>query len=97
MSNMMNPKVWVSWTIWIVILIGLFHTASASGSDVIELREIASSFDDPRMTVQDLAYYLVTHNYDAAPRDGYVELKLGGESYRLVPNGNTQGLYDISP
>ena len=49
------------------------------------------------MSVQDLAFYLVTHNYDAAPRGGYVELQLDGVSYRLVPNGNKPGLCDISP
>ena len=49
------------------------------------------------MTVQELAYYLVIHNYDAAPRDDYVELQLDGENYRLTPNGNTPGLCDISP
>ena len=97
MVHLINSKIWVIGTIWIVILIGLFHTASASGSDVTELRELTSSFDDPKMTVQDLAYYLVTHNYDATPRDGYVELQIDGESYKLVPNGNKPGLCDIFP
>ena len=60
------------------------------------MRGLVFSFDDPKMTVQDLAFYLVTHNYDASPRDDYVELKFDGESYRLIPNGNAPGLCDIS-
>jgi hypothetical protein len=96
MVHIMNSKIRVSSIIWIVILIGLLNTASASGSAISDLRELTSSFDDPKMTVQDLAYYLVTHNYDAAPRSGYVELQLDGKSYRLVPNGNSPGLCNIS-
>jgi hypothetical protein len=96
MVHVINSRICVSGTIQIVILIGLLHAASASSSDISELKGFISSFDDPKITVQDLAFYLVTHNYDAAPRDGYVELKLDGESYRLVPNGNAPGLCDIS-
>jgi hypothetical protein len=96
MVHVINSRIWVSGIIQIVILIGLLHVASASSSDISELKGFISSFDDPKMTVQDLAFYLVTHNYDAAPRDGYVELKLDGEICRLVPNGNAPGLCDIS-
>ncbi len=97
MVHVINSRIWVSRTIQIVILMGLLlHAASASSSDISTLRGFISSFDDPKMTVQDLAFYLVTHNYDAAPRDGYVELKLNGEACRLVPNGNAPGLCDIS-
>ena len=96
MVHVINSRIWVSRTIQIVILIGLLHIASASSGDISELRGFISSFDDPKMTVQDLAFYLVTHNYDAAPRDGYVELKLDGETCRLVPNGDAPGLCDIS-
>lgn len=70
-------------------------TASASGNDISELRKSVFSFEDPKITVQDLAFFLATHNYDATPRDGYVELQLNGECYRLVPNGDAPGLCDI--
>ncbi len=96
MVHVINSRIWVSRTIQIVILIGLLHIASASSGDISELRGFISSFDDPKMTVQDLAFYLVTHNYDASPRDGYAELRLDGESYRLVPNGKAPGLCNIS-
>jgi hypothetical protein len=97
MIRVINSKVWVRVIIQIIILIGILHTASASGSDISELRRLVSSFEDPKITVQDLAFYLITHNYDATPKDGYVELQLDGESYRFVPNGNAPGLCDISP
>jgi hypothetical protein len=97
MAHMINSKVWMRFIILIFILIGLLHTALALGNDISELRERLFSFEDTKITIQDLAFYLVTHNYDAVPRDGYVELLLDGESYRLVPNGNAPGVCDISP
>ena len=97
MACVRNSKIRVRFIIPIFILICLLHTASASGSDISELRDRLFSFEDSKITVQDLAFYLVTHNYDAIPRDGYVELQLDGESYRLVPNGNAPGVCDISP
>jgi len=95
MTRVINSKIWVRFIIPIFILIGLLHTVLASGNDISELRERIFSFEDSKITVQDLAFYLVTHNYDAIPRDGYVELQLDGESYRLVPNGNAPGVCDI--
>ena len=97
MARMINSKIWMMPLIQIIILIGILLTATASGSDISELKGLISSFDDPKITVQDLAFYLVTHNYDAVPRDGCVELQLDRESYRLVPNGNAPELCDISP
>ena len=95
MARVINSKIRVRFIIPIFILIGLLHTALASGNDISELRERLFSFEDSKITVQDLAFYLVTHNYDALPRDGYVELQLDGQSYRLVPNGNAPGVCDI--
>jgi len=70
---------------------------SASNDSLSSLNSLISGFDDPSMGVRDLAFYLVTHNYDARPGDGFVELQLDGESYKLVPNGNAPGVCDISP
>jgi len=97
MACVINSKIWVRSIIQIFVLIGLLHIAQASGNDISELRERISSYEDSKVTVQDLAFYLVTHNYDAIPRDGYVELQLGGEDFSLVPNWNAPGLCDISP
>jgi hypothetical protein len=92
---MINSTIWARFIISIFIIMGLLHTAPASGNDISELRERIFSFEDCKMSVQDLAFYLVTHNYDAVPRDGYVQLQLDGEIYRLVPNGNAPGVCDI--
>jgi hypothetical protein len=48
------------------------------------------------MNSQDLAFFLATHNYDAVPRGGYVELNLNGIIYKLIPNGVKEGLCGIS-
>jgi hypothetical protein len=97
MSQLINSKIWARFIIPIFVLMGLLYTAPASGNDISELRERIFSFEDSKINVQDLAFYLVTHNYDAVPRDGYVELLLDGEIYRLVPNGNAPGICDVSP
>jgi hypothetical protein len=97
MAHMINPKMRIVFVILISILIGLIHSASASGNDIIELRERILSFDDPRITVQDLAFFLLTHNFDAKPMGDYVELNLNDAIYKLIPNGDKPGLCDISP
>ena len=71
------------------IIMGIIYTVGA-----MQLNTTAS-FDDPNITIQDLAFYLVTHDYDAKPMGSYVELKLDNITYKLVPNGNKTGLYDI--
>jgi hypothetical protein len=96
MSGMINSRDLARTIVRLFILLGLLHTASALGNDMSELKQLVSSYDDPKMTAQDLAFYLVTHNYDATPKDGYVELQLDGENYKLVPNGEAPGLCDIS-
>ncbi|OPY53108.1 MAG: hypothetical protein A4E49_01544 [Methanosaeta sp. PtaU1.Bin112] len=94
---MIHPKIRIILFIMISLLIGMLQSASASGNDIIELKERLSSFDDPKITVQDLAFFLMTHNFDAKPTGNGVELDLDGTIYKLVPNGNKPGLCDISP
>lgn len=94
---MINSKILVISIIQISILAGLLQMASASGNDILELRESLFAYEDPKIVVQDLAFYLVTHNYDAMPMDDYVEVKLNGTLYKLIPNGNKPGLCDIFP
>jgi len=69
--------------------------ASAESDDLDGLRNLITSFEDSRISSTDLAFFLATHNYDAVPRDGHVDLFLQGMIYRLVPNGNAPGLCDI--
>jgi hypothetical protein len=59
------------------------------------LTEVISRCHDTHMTVEDLAFFLATHNYDATPKDGYVQVIVDGSIYRAVPNSTT-GLAEIS-
>jgi hypothetical protein len=73
------------------------NCASAGGDNMLNLNRLVTAFEDARMNSHDLAFYLVTHGYNAKPMDGYVELELGGKICRLTPNGNKPGLCDIAP
>ena len=97
MAQIINQTIRIIFVILIITLAGLLQTASASGDDISELRDRIFSFDDPRITVQDLAFFLLTHNFDVKPMGDYVELNLNGTIYKLIPNGDKPGLCDISP
>ena len=71
-------------------------TVSASNASLSDLRSTISSFDDPRMDAEDLAFYLVTHDFDAKPKGGYVEVGLEGCMCNLTPNGSAPGLCSIT-
>ena len=63
--------------------------------NLASLKNLISSFEDSGINSRDLAFFLVTHNYDATPVGSHVEVKLNGEVYLLIPNGETPGLCDI--
>jgi len=69
--------------------------AFGENENISSLRNLLTSFDDPGMNSQDLAFFLVTHNYDATPVGSNVEVKLNAEVCTLIPNGNRPGLCDI--
>lgn len=79
----------------IVIMLAL-PTVSASKASLSELKSAISSFDDPDMDAKDLAFYLATHDCDAKPKGGYVEVSLGGSICKLTPNGPAPGLCSIA-
>lgn len=60
------------------------------------LKSLISSFDDPGMDAQDLAFFLATHNYDATPCEGCVQVRVEGKTFVLVPNGELPGLCNIT-
>jgi len=69
----------------------------ASGSaDSFDLSKLISQNEDARMTAEDLAFFLATHNYDATPKDGFVQVEIDDTIYKLVPNGTAPGLADMS-
>ena len=79
----------------VCILMVVMNTASAVGEDISDLKKLISNNEDMRINSQDLAFFLATHNYNAVPRDGYVELNLNGTIYKLIPNSKKPGLCDI--
>ena len=54
-----------------------------------DLTEIISQYHDAHMTVEDLAFFLATHSYNATPKDGYVQVTIDGTIYKVVPNSAT--------
>ncbi|MHB8118131.1 MAG: hypothetical protein ACYDHX_05315 [Methanothrix sp.] len=78
------------------ILMAFMNTASAMNEDISDLKKLISVNEDIRKNSQDLAFFLVTHNYSAVPKDGYVNVVLYGKICRLVPNGDKPGLCDTS-
>jgi hypothetical protein len=43
-----------------------------------ELTNLVSQSCDPHMMPKDLAFFLATYNFDATPKDGYVQVKIDG-------------------
>ena len=82
----------------VALVCAAFAPASyASGvADSNQLTTLISQSDDARMTPNDLAFFLATHNYDAMPKDGYVQVKIDGAIYKVVPSGANPVLADLS-
>ena len=79
-----------------VVIMMALPTVGATKDTILELKSTISSFDDPRMNAEDLAFYLVTHEFDAKPKDGYVEVGLEGKICKLTPNGSAPGLCTLA-
>jgi hypothetical protein len=79
-----------------IVLMLALPNVNASSDALSDLKSLISGFDDPQMDTQDLAFYLVTHGFDAIPKGGYVEANLGGKIYKLTPNGSAPGLCNIT-
>jgi hypothetical protein len=97
MAQLSNAKKRIVFAALVLILMGLLHFVSASENDISELKRLISSFDDPKITAQDLAFFLLTHNLNAKPVGDYVELDMNGATYKLIPNKDKPGLCDILP
>jgi hypothetical protein len=54
-----------------------------------DLTKLISQYHNTHMTVEDLAFFLATHNYNATPKDGYVQVKIDGTIYKVMPNSST--------
>ncbi len=67
----------------------------SAADDYADLTKLITDREDVRIDAQDLAFLLVTHGFDAVPREGYVIVKLDNVVYKMTPNGVEPGLADI--
>jgi hypothetical protein len=81
----------------LILLISQSFTAlSSAAADNSALMKLISDNEDPRMGVKDLAFFLVTHDFDAFPKKDHVEVNIDGSVYKLVPNGQYPGLANVT-
>jgi hypothetical protein len=84
-------------TIIFILIVTLFFTAlSSAAADNSALIKLIAQNEDPRMGVKDLAFFLVTHDFDATPKKDYVEVRINDIVYKLVPNGQDSGLANVT-
>jgi len=67
----------------------------SASTDYQDLLDLSEANEDVRINARDLAFLLVTHNFDAMPRGDHVEVKIDGSIYRMAPNAGKAGLADI--
>jgi hypothetical protein len=78
-----------------LLAILLLTNAIAADDSYEDLAKLITSNEDDRMDAQDLAFLLVTHNFDATPKGDHVEVKIGNSVYSLMPNASKPGLAEI--
>jgi hypothetical protein len=69
-------------------------TGAADKSELMKLLILGD--EDSLINVNDLAFLLVTHDFDAMPKGDYVEVRLNNTIYKLVPNGRYPGLANVT-
>ena len=69
---------------------------STGVADKSDLMKQILGIEDPLINVNDLAFLLVTHDFDAMPKGDYVEVRLNNTIYKLVPNGRYPGLANVT-
>jgi hypothetical protein len=77
-----------------VVFVPISNASGVAG--IIEFQNLISQNEDIRIMPDDLAYFLVIHNYDATPENGYVQVRIDDKIYKVVPNGVEPGLADLS-
>jgi hypothetical protein len=84
--------------IMIFILMAFLSLAplASAVADSSEMTRLISANEDPHMNAQDLAFFLVTHDFDAVPKKDYVDVHLNNVIYKVVPNGSKPGLADVT-
>jgi hypothetical protein len=69
---------------------------SSGMADKSTLMKILTENEDHLITTNDLAFLLVTHDFDAMPKGDHVEVRLNNTIYKLVPNGGYLGLANVT-
>jgi hypothetical protein len=69
---------------------------STGVADESELMTLILGIEDPHINVNDLAFLLVTHDFNAAPKGDHVEVRLNNTIYKLAPNGPYPGLANVT-
>ena len=82
----------------ILVLLVPLSVASLSSAvaDKSELIKLITKNEDPIMNANDLAFLLVTHDFDAIPKKDFVEVRLNKTVYKLTPNGKYPGLANVT-
>jgi hypothetical protein len=92
-----NPiNFYILYIIFILLTSQSFTALSSAAADNSALMTLISQNEDSRMGVKDLAFFLVTHDFDAFPEKDHVEVHMEGAVYKLVPNGQYPGLANIT-
>ena len=83
--------------IFLVLLTFLYISPLSSAvTDKSELMKLITENEDPHINIKDLAFLLVTHNFDAIPKKDFVEVRLDKTVYKLVPNEPYPGLVNVT-
>ncbi len=80
----------------LILIMLSWAPASASSPSYTDLMNLTMSTEDARISVEDLAFLLATHNFDAVPNGDYVAVKVNGAVYKMVPNGQKPGLAEMT-
>ena len=86
----------ILYIILIILISQSFTALSFAAADNSALMKLISQNEDPRMGVKDLAFFLVTHDFDAVPKKDHVEVHIDDTVYMLVPNGQYPGLTNVT-
>ena len=87
----------VSYLLAVLVCVAFAPASYASGvAESAELSKLISQNYDARMTPNDLAFFLATHNYNATPKESYVQVIVDGTIYKVVINDTDSGIVSLS-
>lgn len=80
----------------LILILTFFCSIPAQSGEENDLWLLLSSYEDIGITVNDLAFFLATHGYDAKPEKSYVTVKFSNDKeVYLTPNGGASRLADL--